>query len=236
MGQPFEIRCVDAEDAGVLERVVVDAHAGVPLFVIVHPFSPGEAGPYNLNSSLAPPSCGDGAVNAGEGCDDGNGIDADGCTQCARDVVLAEDEPNDSGSPWVDVDNFRANLADGPLTLTRTLSFATGRIDPAGDEDAFLVENGMATAVDVVFEVFVGGFGHCVAAPAVPFWSTTDADLMLFADNAGHTELAYSDGEGPGWCPRLARTLAPGERVYAVVSGYGDDRIVPPYELVVTVR
>ena len=236
VGQPFEIRCVDDENAGVLERVVVDAHAGVPLFVIVHPFGAGDAGPYNLNSSLDPPTCGDGAVNSGEGCDDGNDIDADGCTGCARDVVLAEDEPNDSGPPWEEVDNFLATLADGPLVLTRTQSFATGRIDPAGDEDAFLVENGMATAVDVLFEVFVGGLGHCTAAPAVPLWSTTDADLRLFADDAGHTELDYSDGEGAGWCPSLARTLAPGERVYAVVSGYDDNRTVPPYELVVTVR
>ena len=44
------------------------------------------------------------------------------------------------------------------------------------------------------------------------------------------------DEDGPGWCPSITVALDPGDSIYAIVFGYGDNRLVPPYDLVITVQ
>ena len=79
---------VDAEDGGAV--------------------TPVDAGPVEDGGfEEVPPSCGDGVVQAGEDCDDGNDVDTDACTSRCRDPFCGDGwvQPGES----CDDDNERAD-------------------------------------------------------------------------------------------------------------------------------
>lgn len=146
------------------------------------------------------PVCGNGAVEGGEACDDGNPASNDGCSQQCRIEQLDETEPNGS--------------ADGADALG-TYRFAAGAIGEAGDEDWYAVR--LDDVADLFVEVSDGGDG-------CPF----DAEIILL--DADGAELAADDDAGPGYCPRLdpardaaARDLPAG--LYFVAVRHVDARL-----------
>jgi cysteine-rich repeat protein len=78
-----ELGCIDFDFGdGVSETVMVDVQAGVGVTIFVDGFAAGEAGPYTLD--LAFGVCGNGAIEAGERCDDGGVVPGDGCDASCR--------------------------------------------------------------------------------------------------------------------------------------------------------
>jgi cysteine-rich repeat protein len=63
-----------------------DAAVTEARYVIVDGFDSDELGAYTLEVDLTPVVCGDGIINGDEVCDDENGVDDDGCTDCTVDV------------------------------------------------------------------------------------------------------------------------------------------------------
>jgi cysteine-rich repeat protein len=143
-----EIDCDDAYGEGG-ESLTVETEANTDYFVFVDGFS-GEQGAYRLDVTFTPSVCGNGAVEAGEECDDGNIVAGDGCSaQCAFESAcagLAEMEPNTSTSPQM------LPAACGTVRLTTATL-------PRGDTDYYqLSVPGDAT---IVAETFRSAPGYC---------------------------------------------------------------------------
>jgi len=73
-----ELGCADRFFGGTDEALIVAGTAGTPVFVQVEAFGAGSEGPYTLDVTSS--SCGNGVVDAGEACDDGNVDPNDGCS------------------------------------------------------------------------------------------------------------------------------------------------------------
>ena len=78
-----------------------------------------------------PLGCGDGVVEAGEDCDDGNAVGGDGCTEwCVSEAGALEVEPNDA---WLSANPLDAATAHGTL--------------PEGDVDCWSVDAPACAAI-----------------------------------------------------------------------------------------
>ncbi|MEZ4474921.1 MAG: membrane dipeptidase [bacterium] len=123
-------------DARVADATAADGHvppgpdAGRPDQGMKPDGSPSDAAPVDADARVAdasqpvdaslpvdamiPPTCGDGVVDEGEGCDDGNRVDTDACrnicqpARCGDGVIQAGVEGCDDGNP-VDTDACRAD-------------------------------------------------------------------------------------------------------------------------------
>jgi len=158
------------------------------------PFAgPNTTWDYELRVSVAPTHCGNGVVDPGEQCDDGNTKSGDGCSsscqfECAG---VAEIEPNDSPA-----------AASGPIVPGVGVC---GAIYPVGDADVWRFS--LASYSDISLETFDASGASCVGIDTV---------ATLFAPD-GTTPLAVDDDSGVGLCAFIksathegARHLAPG--------------------------
>jgi cysteine-rich repeat protein len=174
-----EIACANNAPSRGLETVTAPVTAGTRYFVIVDgvaSFTTASTGPFRL--SLEIPRCGDGVLQTGEQCDDGNATAGDGCdAACAVEAACRADEaePNPYNAP---------NTA--PSTCAQSNVFAA--IVPANDTDFFTLDlaagqivsartfvgspTDCAPGVDTVLEVFRGPIG---AAPTNSSCGTSGA-------------------------------------------------------------
>jgi cysteine-rich repeat protein len=155
------------------------------------------------------PVCGNGSVESGEQCDDGNTDGGDGCSAaCLVETFtdLTETEPN--GAPA---------QADAAAPLP---AIAHGAVTPGGDQDFYRVE---LAGTDLILETFDGnGPGSCALG--------TDTFIELWAPD-GVTVLATDDDGGLGSCSRLElHGLTPGV-YFACVRGLTLGTLVPAYQL-----
>jgi cysteine-rich repeat protein len=160
---------------------------------------------YQLNSTVTYAPCGDGVVDEGQECDDGNRVDGDGCSSTCRFELGAEVEPNDD-----------ERTAGGPF---RAPFGVHGVIADPSDRDVFAFD--LDAYTELTFETFdASGQRSCQGA---------DTALRLW-DAAG-TLLLSDDDSGGNACARIAPgQLAPG-RYYVAVSGFSGPT---PYVLRVT--
>jgi cysteine-rich repeat protein len=171
---------------------------------------------YLIDIKVAAPGCGDGAVQTGEQCDDGNTTAGDGCS----DTCQAE-------PPW----EIEPNSASGQATpLWPGYSYWRGSIAPIGDHDYF------------TFDVPPGGASvkletHDVGNPA-----TCSFDSHIHLVNNANMLVAESDDEGIDTCSLLdpaampvLNNLAAG-KYYVWVQRYGDSLEIPAYELTLTIQ
>lgn len=77
-----QIVCEDANDNGA-EVISFPVVSGTTYYVFVDGYD-GKNGPYKINVTVTPHGCGDGIVDAGEECDDGNAIETDGCDHLCK--------------------------------------------------------------------------------------------------------------------------------------------------------
>ncbi len=131
--------------------------------------------------------CGNGIIDAGEICDDGNTVDGDGCSALCVFEGIAEDEAGgndafDGGGVVV----INPGATSGSFTLR-------GDIDPAGDSDYFAIEVAQGYHVDAYLTV--GSLTSCPVSPE---------GRVRFYDTDGTTLLASDDFSGPdGNCGRV---------------------------------
>lgn len=130
---------------------------------------------------------------------------------CVPPPGVGESEPND-GPARVGISDYSQGLAQGPYTADITLS---GRISPAGDEDAFAIRNPTGASINV--HIFVRG--QCETAPAAG-----PGDLVLDVyDNTG-TKVTSSDDGGVGFCPEFLALAIPASTTYYLnLRDFGDN-------------
>src|SRR5690606_23186058 len=96
--------------------------------------------PYGMQVPPSVPACGDGVLDVGEQCDDGNDALLDGCDADCQFETVAEEEPNHTGplqteaSPRNRGNNFGTTSVNGPFSDDVVISAA---LTPAGDEDVY---------------------------------------------------------------------------------------------------
>ena len=119
------------------------------------------------------PVCGNGHVEDGEACDDGNTANDDGCSQACTVEAFVESEPNDDRDHGANVGTFRHIVGD--ITV--------------GDVDYYLVqvaEGGSLTAeVTADFDGYLELYGP-------------DGDLLAEDDDdgAGYAPALFADADG----------------------------------------
>jgi len=165
--------------------------------------------------------CGNGTVNSGEQCDDGNTADGDGCSaMCFRQEI----ESNDTCA-----------VADPiPLSGTPPTGSISGAISPIADTDWYSFTITGANPRSVRIETFVGGTGMCTAATA-----SSDTEIFLYSNCA--TQIGTDDDDGPNDCSLIdptsdafARNLTAGT-YYVRVIRFNDGDVINNYQLVVTI-
>ena len=173
---------------------------------------------YVLGIAVRQPGCGNGVVEAGEQCDDGaaNGTAGDGCSVTCQSLPPWEIEPNGT-------------------TATATpqwsgLSTWKGAINPVGDHDYFKLVLATAGTVTLVT--------HDIGAPTY-----CTSDTVLYLDDGNGTLITSNDDGGPGpgdpsdggKCSLITQALAAGT-YYAWVQRSGDSKVIPGYQLDLTVQ
>jgi cysteine-rich repeat protein len=189
---------------------------------------------YALQAVYTPIVCGNGAVEAGEQCDDGNMMNGDGCSAtCQIENTATETEPNDDGAVSTGGggtagNDFSSASANGPFTGSVVISAA---LSPAGDEDVFAFTNTGSTAVMVRFDVWnlAAGYGVGVACGS-------SIDTGLHVRDASGTSLASNDDRNGAsdLCSGLTYSIAAGATVYVQVVEFGDDAEIASYALQAT--
>ncbi|HWU85638.1 MAG TPA: myxococcus cysteine-rich repeat containing protein [Kofleriaceae bacterium] len=176
--------------------------------------------------------CGNGTLEPGEACDDGNTASLDGCSSTCT-VEPSEIEPNEDGTPSTGGSGITGNDfatanadANGAITGSTTL---IAHIAPIGDEDVFAFENTGSASVGVRFDVWSSALGI-----GVPCGTSIDTVLVI-RDATGATVASNDDRNGGAdRCSALTVPLAPGRHLYAHFIEYGDNAAIPNYVIQVT--
>ncbi|MGE0398918.1 MAG: DUF4215 domain-containing protein [Kofleriaceae bacterium] len=148
------------------------------------------------------PRCGDGFVDDGEACDDGNSVAGDGCSACAFDVAermigvswtfralaTASETPCPAGAENAEVTTIQVDASGAAIGAERTdpfpCSVGAGGIPFEVDENGGLVET------QVRFSGPSGTYG--ASLPEIVDVTAMDRDVpfVVFTD-AGYVELAW---------------------------------------------
>lgn len=143
------------------------------LRVSAGPTDPGDTFAYRLAPSIDLEVCGNGMIEGGEQCDDGNTVGGDGCSATCT-AELDETEPNDTSAT---ADAFVAGWVAG--------------IEPAGDVDVVSIGvPGPSSTLSA--QVVSGGSGDCDSG-------FVDSVLDIVGPD-GVTVLASDDDGGAGYC------------------------------------
>jgi cysteine-rich repeat protein len=203
---------------------------GATVYAHVSDYADDDAiGAYALVVQFDPIVCGDGAVGAGEQCDDTNTMNGDGCSSTCQ-FELVEMEPNDDGSVSMGGsgtvgNDFSSTAANGPYNHSVIIAAAMA---VAGDEDVFAFTNPGANAVNVKFDIWNLDFGYGVGAAC-----DTSIDTGLHIRNATGMSLADNDDRdgADDRCSGLTYSIAAGATVYVHVVDYDDDDTITSYAL-----
>jgi cysteine-rich repeat protein len=143
---------------------------------------------YTLQITTVLAICGNGILETGEQCDDGNSVSGDGCSSTCQLEAHPETEPNDACG---------AATANGPYTLPPNV-LISGGINPSGEQDWFRIV--LTNYSDLRLETFdATGPGSCA--------TTTDTKIQLF-NSACAAVGALDDDSGIGYCSLLDPTVS----------------------------
>jgi cysteine-rich repeat protein len=175
-------------------------HAGDPgasnlpvgtYYLAVHEYSDDSTSPpYRLNVNVVVPGCGDGILQAGEVCDDGNTVDGDGCSSACQilscsagqvAVVLdATDLPqniddNDVATPALSTVTVAdvGTVAQVALKLNIDHDYMGDvevSLDPPGASELFLTDNIGSSNDDMINTFFTSSAAQAVTGASPP-WS-----------------------------------------------------------------
>jgi len=170
---------------------------------------------YVVTIKVRTPGCGDGLIQSGEQCDDGNNTSGDGCSAACQAEPPFEIEQN--GSP----------VTANPL-WAGTSSWK-GAINPLGDRDYFRFD--LTTISSPTLTT------HNADDPA-----SCDFDTVIHLLDHTGSQIAQSDDEGVGSCSMLSpggfaqvHNLPPGT-YFVWVQAYNDQKTIPLYQLDLSIQ
>lgn len=168
-----------------------------PYTLRVHEYSDDGTIPVYVTSIRLIPVdvCGNGVIETGEVCDDGNTTSGDGCSAACQfeNVVITEVEPNDANATA----NNSTLSAPGTVTVT-------GGINPATDLDVFSFQG---TAGQSFTAQTYGALGSL---------TTCSFDTEIFLMDAAGVELTSDDEGGAGSCSLINNFALPATGTYFI--------------------
>jgi cysteine-rich repeat protein len=205
--------CAESQPAGAAEQVSMNVVAGRKYYV----FADGKGsstGTFDLKATLVPgPFCGDGVVQSGELCDDGNDVDMDGCSPTCQ----VDGDPLDLGTcpgqplhVWGDVEV----IVDGTTTpYANKYQSDSCKLDNMG----FI--GGFGTfAPDRVYQVVA----HESGTLHIELWSDYNGGFYVrTGDCGGGTQLACEneDGSKGSQVETTDITVTQGTTYFLIVDG-----------------
>lgn len=179
--------------------------------------------------------CGNGLLEAGEACDDGNLNNGDGCSAtCQFEIaVIPEVEPNNT-----------------PLTAQGLGVLPVGdhdiqaAIDPVGDIDFFSFTVNAQSSVQLVTYGMPGAlFTSCPGDTQLWLYNGIPTNLTATTVGSEPTLVEYDDDDGSGACSLISGTAtAPTRRTipagtyYVQVRRFNNSAIIPSYFLRISVQ
>lgn len=190
-----DLGCSAKEDGNGPETIHVPIAANTPVYVIVDGDLSTSEGTFALEAVVRPAACGNGAIEGGESCDDGNKTSGDGCSAtCQLEPVTGHDTcanadpvtlvPGVGGA-------YAANVRSGTTNLAHDQTF-TG-CSSAGADAVFAVVapiDGVLTA-SVVADGFAASVGVRTSCPP----STTATLPLACAKAPDEVGVSVSQGQ-----------------------------------------
>lgn len=219
-----DLGCAGAVDGNGAETMTVPIEANVPLYLIVDGEVTAAAGVFQLAVEITPSTCGNGMLEGGEKCDDGNGADNDGCSAACQLEVATSHDTCANASPITLTPGaggtFAATVTSGTTNLAHDQTF-TG-CSSLGPDAIYTITapiDGVLTA-----GVPVAGFNVSLGARTTCPSSTT-ASVPLACANAssdeGQEEISFS--------------VVQGQTYYLIVDGTAATQF-GPFTMLVDVR
>lgn len=219
-----DLGCAGAVDGNGAETVTVPIEANVPLYLVVDGEVTAAAGTFQLAVEVTPSTCGNGALEGGEKCDDGNAAGGDGCSAACQ---LEPATKNDTCANASDIvltpgagGTYAATISSGTTNLTHDQTF-TG-CSSLGPDAIFEITapiDGVLTA-----GVPVAGFNVSLGARTTCPSSTT-ASVPLVCANA-----SSDDGQ-----EEISFSVVQGQTYYLIVDGTASTQL-GPFTMLVDVR
>ena len=225
-----QIDCKDGGGDGG-EEISFQAPPNTDYWVFVDGYS-GQDGNYRLEVTVVP-TCGDGTLDVGEACDDGNKTPGDGCSaSCQIEAACAS------------IDEAEPNPYDDPTVISAscgTFQIPSAALTPSGDGDHFMLE-GLIEGAEVDVVAFVGSTGSCTGGTdlVVSLWrspiSSPGANIGSCAGQAGAETCEETPSNGN--CAELNHTVSTGEAGDYIIKvhSWATGSTVPDYGLIVMVH
>lgn len=216
----FDCRVAETELTPIATTVPVNAEETVYVFVDGDKSSEGL---YTLDAKLTAAACGNGAVDTGEECDDGNTASGDGCSA----TCAIERDPTSYTCPGKTLRLESAAAGPRTLKLRGTTAPAAGETLPASKFSSC-----GSAAPDVVYQVTSDIDGWLTATVA---GGQFNGAVSLRAACPGTSDLAC-DESGSGNAPDTLHAAMNKETSYFVIVDGATSGKSGPFELTLTIE
>lgn len=216
-GANVELSCSAMVDGVGIETIVVPVVANTPVGIIVDGEAANLGGLFQLDLTVTPGSCGNGVVEGGESCDDGNTATGDGCNSvCALEPATSHDTC--ANSQVIDLvasagGTYAASVASGTTNLAHDQTFLGCT---SSGPDAFYT---ITAPIDGVLtaEVPTAAFNVSLGARTTAVCPTTTATTPLACANAN-----TDDGQ-----EQIMFSVVKGQSYWIIVDGSSKDEYGP---------
>jgi cysteine-rich repeat protein len=219
----YQLGCTQIEAPGTAS-VEFPVSAGQWFYLFVDGHKSGSkdyAGPYSLDVTVTPSSCGNGLLDGDEECDDGNAAAGDGCSAaCKREALAGVDTcPGHPVTLAAEADGSRTAVLSGTtLGLSNAVSACANTFSSSAGDAIYAVTpdiDGYLTAtVRGPFNSTVSVLADCTAPAGAP----ASVLACSFGANASTDPFVL---DGLGSIPKTARTpVKAGTTYYVVVDGH----------------
>ncbi len=211
-----EVSCRDHSYADGNEKITFQAPPNTDYWVFVDGDA-NDSGSFILEIAVVP-TCGDGVVDYGEECDDGNLTPKDGCSESCRiepSCLLPEGEPNSYNNP---------TLID---SACGTYRIDDASISPIADADHYLIK-GLVEGAEIEAYSYSDFLGNCASGTVL----VTSLWKAPIADPGGANVGTCSPGQdGSDECSYTASDGNCSTVDHLVASGAAGDYIVKVHSL-----
>jgi cysteine-rich repeat protein len=218
------VACQNATGPGDVESLGAAVVAGTQYWLHVdgHNVSSGR---YQLSVALEPAACGNGVVEAGEECDDGNSVSNDGCSAACVDECRTQGEvgTTDYNTPMV-VPSF-----------CTTWQLVAGAITPATDQDFFRVS--LATGQQLRVDTYGPTPNACLTSAMDTVVDVRAAPLSAAPPQTGGCNsgnlACNDDASSSSWCSALRWTATTTGDFVVRVKYWGGGQTIPNYSVTI---
>jgi cysteine-rich repeat protein len=198
-----DLSCSAKQDGNGPETIDVPISAGAPLWIIVDGDLSSSQGTFALNAVVRPAACGNGAIEGGETCDDGNASAGDGCgATCQLEPVTGHDTCADADTIALTPEAggaYTATVHSGTTNLAHDQTFSGCSSSGADAVFALVAPIDGVLSASVVADGFTASLGVRTSCPpstsaTLPLACAKAPDDVSVSITKGETYYVIVDG------------------------------------------